>query len=314
MFLSKKLKIYFILFSFVILTFKHSHALENKILLKIDKEIVTTIDIFEEIKFLKIFNPEIDSLSETELFEISKNSILRDKIKKIELMNFVEELKVEDKFLISLLKRKYLDLEINSVKNFENYLKNNNLDIKMVIEKFTIEIMWNDLIYQKFNKSIVIDKEKIKKEILQKPQKNLQKELLLSEIVFSVNNKDEFKDKYEKILLDIKNIGFKKTAYIHSSSDTAANGGLIGWVKKDNLNKSIANIVSNLQPGEFSKPIRASSGFIMIKLEEEKDQVLEFNLDNKIDEVIRFKRNEQLNQFSSMYLNKLKKNLIIYGL
>ena len=314
MFLSKKLKIYFIIFSFVILTFKHSHALENKILLKIDKEIVTTIDIFEEIKFLKIFNPEIDSLSETELFEISKNSILRDKIKKIELMNFVEELKVEDKFLISLLKRKYLDLEINSVKNFENYLKNNNLDIKMVIEKFTIEIMWNDLIYQKFNKSIVIDKEKIKKEILQKPQKNLQKELLLSEIVFSVNNKDEFKDKYEKILLDIKNIGFKKTAYIHSSSDTAANGGLIGWVKKDNLNKSIANIVSNLQPGEFSKPIRASSGFIMIKLEEEKDQVLEFNLDNKIDEVIRFKRNEQLNQFSSMYLNKLKKNLIIYGL
>ncbi len=314
MFLSKKLKIYFILFSFVILTFKHLHALENKILLKIDKEIVTTIDIFEEIKFLKIFNPEINSLSETELFEISKNSILRDKIKKIELMNFVEELKVEDKFLMSLLKRKYLNLEINSVKNFENYLKNNNLDIKMVIEKFTIEIMWNDLIYQKFNKSIVIDKEKIKKEILQKPQKNLQKELLLSEIVFSVNNKDEFKDKYEKILLDIKNIGFKKTAYIHSSSDTAANGGLIGWVKKDNLNKSIANIVSNLQPGEFSKPIRASSGFIMIKLEEEKDQVLEFNLDNKIDEVIRFKRNEQLNQFSSMYLNKLKKNLIIYGL
>ena len=71
-------------------------------------------------------------------------------------------------------------------------------------------------------------------------------------------------------------------------------------LKKDNLNKSIANIVSNLQPGEFSKPIRASSGFIMIKLEEEKDQVLEFNLDNKIDEVIRFKRNEQLNQFSSI--------------
>ena len=90
-------------------------------------------------------------------------------------MNFVEELKVEDKFLISLLKRKYLDLEINSVKNFENYLKNNNLDIKMVIEKFTIEIMWNDLIYQKFNKSIVIDKEKIKKEILQNPQKTSSK-------------------------------------------------------------------------------------------------------------------------------------------
>ena len=32
-----------------------------------------------------------------------------------------------------------------------------------------------------------------------------------------------------------------------------------------------------------------------------------FNLADKIDEIIRFKTNEQLNQFSNMYLNKLKK-------
>ena len=144
--------------------------------------------------------------------------------------------------------------------------------------------------------------------------KDLQKEILLSEIVFSVNNKDELQDKYEKILLDIENIGFKKTALIHSNSDTASNGGLIGWVKKDNLNKSIEKIISDLQPGQLSKPIRTSSGFIMLKLEDEREQTLEFNLNDKIQEVIRFKRNEQLSQFSSMYFNKLKKNLMIYGL
>ena len=76
------------------------NAIENKILFKIDNEIVTTLDIYEEIKFLKAFNPEINNLDEKELFEISKNSILRDKIKKIEIMNFVEELKVDDKFLL----------------------------------------------------------------------------------------------------------------------------------------------------------------------------------------------------------------------
>ena len=114
--------------------------------------------------------------------------------------------------------------------------------------------------------------------------------------------------------LDIKNIGFKKTALIHSNSDTASNGGLIGWVKKDNLNKSIIKIITNLQPGQLSKPIRTSSGFIIIRLEDEREQILEFNLDDKIQEVVRFKRNEQLNQFSSMYFNKLKKNLMIYGL
>ena len=314
MVLPKKFKIFIIFLFLIIFCTKQSHTLENRILLKIDNEIITSVDIFEEIKFLKIFNPEANNLSESELFEISKNSILRDIIKKIEIMNFVDELKVEDKFLLSLIKKKYLNIEIDSFEDFENYLNKNNLNVKMITEKFTIEIMWNDLIYQKFNKKIIIDKDKIEKEILQNPQKDLQKEILLSEIVFSVNNKDEFKDKYEKILLDIENMGFKKTALIHSNSDTASNGGLIGWVKKDNLNKSITKIISDLQPGQLSKPIRTSSGFIMLKLDDEREQKLEFNLNDKIQEVIRFKRNEQLNQFSNMYFNKLKKNLMIYGL
>ena len=314
MVLPKKLKIFIIFLFLIIFCTKQSHTLENKILLKIDNEIITSVDIFEEIKFLKIFNPEANNLSESELFEISKNSILRDIIKKIEIMNFVDELKVEDKFLLSLINRKYLNIEIDTFKDFENYLKKNNLNAKMIREKFTIEIMWNDLVYQKFNKKIIIDKDKIEKEILQNPRKDIQKEILLSEIVFSVNNKDEFKDKYEKILLDIENMGFKKTALIHSNSDTASNGGLIGWVIKDNLNKSIAKIISDLQPGQLSKPIRTSSGFIMLKLDDEREQMLEFNLNDKIQEVIRFKRNEQLSQFSNMYFNKLKKNLMIYGL
>ena len=314
MVLPKKFKIFIIFLFLIIFCTKQSHTLENRILLKIDNEIITSVDIFEEIKFLKIFNPEANNLSESELFEISKNSILRDIIKKIEIMNFVDELKVEDKFLLSLINRKYLNIEIDTFKDFENYLKKNNLNAKIIREKFTIEIMWNDLVYQKFNKKIIIDKDKIEKEILQNPRKDIQKEILLSEIVFSVNNKNEFKDKYEKILLDIENMGFKKTALIHSNSDTAPNGGLIGWVKKDNLNKSIAKIISDLQPGQLSKPIRTSSGFIMLKLDDEREQTLEFNLNDKIQEVIRFKRNEQLSQFSNMYFNKLKKNLMIYGL
>ena len=188
MLLQKKIKILIILIASIFFSFKQSYSLENKILLKIDNEIVTSIDIFEEIKFLKKFNPETNNLSESELFEISKNSILRNKIKKIEIINFVDQIKVEDKFLLSLIK-KFLDIDINSLETFENYLKKNNLNIKMIKEKLTIEIMWNDLIYQKFNKKIVIDKDKIEKEILKNPQKNLQKELLLSEIVFSVNTK-----------------------------------------------------------------------------------------------------------------------------
>ena len=314
MFLTKNFKIIITLFLIILFEIKNVVAVENKILFKVDNEIITTIDIFEEIKFLKSFNPEMNNLSKTELFEISKNSLLKNKIKKIEIMKFVKEFKVEDKFLQNIIKHKYSKIGINSLENFKSFLKDNSLDFEVIREKLTTELIWNDLIYQKFNKKIVIDRDKIKNEILQNSQKENQIELLLSEISFSVNDKVDFQDKYQKILLDIENIGFKKTALVHSKSETATNGGVVGWVNENTLNKNVKKTISELQIGQFSKPIRTSSGFIILKIDDKRESVLKLNLNEKIEEIIRFKTNDQLDQFSNIYFNKVKKDLIIYGL
>ena len=311
---SKNLKIIITVLFLTVLSIKNSNSIENKILFKIDNEIITTIDIYEEIKFLRIFNPEISNLDEIELFEISKNSILKDKIKKVEILKFVKNLEVEDKFILNLIRAKYTKLNIDTLENFKIYSKKNDLNYDYINEKLKIELIWNDLIYQKFFKKVNIDKAKIKKEISKNSKDKIQRELLLSEIVFNENDKMNFKKKHEKILLDINNIGFKKAALKHSDSDTASNGGLIGWVKEDNLNKNIKKIVSKLKTGQFSNPVRTSSGFIILKIEDEKEYLSKFDLDEKVEEVIRFKTNDQLNQFSSMYFNKIKKDLIIYGL
>ena len=312
--LTKKFKVFFIFLSIMFLEAQNSLSLENRILFKVDDEIITTIDIYDEIKFLKTFNPSIDNLNETELFEISKNSIMKQKIKKLEIMNFVEELKINEKFLLTFIKDEYSKVGINSLDIFKSYLKDNNLDFKVVEEKFTIEIIWRDLIYQKFKKKVIIDREKIRNEILQNPKKEDQRELLLSEIIFNVKNKVDYKDKYEKILLDIQKVGFNQTALIHSNSDSATNGGLIGWIKENNLNQNIQSILKRLKVGQISKPIRTSAGFMILKIEDEKKYELNFNLADKIEEVIRFKTDNQLKQFSSMYFNKIKKDLTIYGL
>ena len=270
MYLIKKLRNLFIILSIITLNIDQTIALENKILFKVENEIITSIDIYEEIEFLKIFNPEINNLNEPELLEISKNSILRDKIKKIEIMNFVEELKVDDKFLIRLIKNKYSGLKINSIEEFENYLKNNKLNINKVKEKFAIELIWNDLIYQKFNKKIIINEDRIRAEILENPEGKKLKELLLSEIIFNASNKNEYLEKYEKILFDIEKSGFKKAALVHSNSETATKGGIVGWVQEDNLNQNIRKVISKLQAGQISKPIRTSSGFIIIMIEDKR--------------------------------------------
>ncbi len=119
---------------------------------------------------------------------------------------------------------------------------------------------------------------------------------------------------FQNLIKDIEKLGFKKTALIHSNSDTATSGGLIGWIKENNLNQNIRTILSKLRIGQISKPIRTSGGFIILKIEDEKKYKSTFNLDDKIAEVIKFKTDDQLNQFSNMYFNKIKKDLTIYGL
>ncbi len=303
------LKYLFISFLLIFFNLCKLQALENKILFKIDNEIITTVDIYHEVKFLKIFNPQINDLSNEEQLDISKNSIIRDKIKKTEILNFVEEIEVEEKYLMNLLKTKYSQINVDTMKNFENYLLENGLNFDLIKEKFSIELIWNDLVFQKYNSKISIDKEKIKSEVLKKPKKDL-RELSISEIIFSVSKKSEFEKKYEKILKDIEITGFKNAALIHSVSDSASVGGYIGWIKEDNLNENIKNKVSNLKIGEFSKPILTSSGFLIIKVEDEKKYKIDFDLDREIKNLIKFKTNEQLNQFSRLYFNKVKKDII----
>ena len=293
----------------IILNFGKLHALENKILFKIDNEIITTIDIYNELKFLKIFNQQINDLSNQEQLEVSKNSIIRDKIKKVEILKFTEEIKIENKFLLKLIQNKYKNRKISSMDDFEKDLELNGLDIEVIREKLAIELIWNDLIFQKFNSKISLDKNKIKEEVLNNSNKYV-RELSISEIIFNISKKKDFENKYSKILEDINLTGFENAALIHSVSDTASVGGYIGWVKENNLNPTIKSAVSELKKGEFSKPIQTSSGFIILKIEDEKEYKVETNLNDEIKKLIKYKTSVQLDQFSRLYFNKIKKNII----
>jgi len=74
----KKLQIllFFILISF------NAHALENKIILKIENDIITSLDVFEEINNLKFFNQNLGEVNKGEIYQIALNSLINYKIKK----------------------------------------------------------------------------------------------------------------------------------------------------------------------------------------------------------------------------------------
>ena len=60
-------------------------AFENEIIVKVDNKIITKIDINNEVKYLSSLNPSLKNLSKNDLFQIAKSSLIREKIKEIEI-------------------------------------------------------------------------------------------------------------------------------------------------------------------------------------------------------------------------------------
>ena len=292
----------------IFLTIKSSYAIENKIIVRVNNEIVTSIDILNEINYLKLLNPQIQELNNEKLFEISKNSLIREKIKKIYLLKLIDEISIEEEYLNNLIKNIYSQKNIKSLQDYKLYLKNNNLNYNYIKNKITIESLWNEMIFQKFNSKVKINKDQIKKEILNNPEEKL----LLSEILVAKSKDNEMKLKFDQIKEDIEKEGFGNAALIHSISDSANKGGKIGWIDKNSLNKLLADKLSKLNIGDYTDPILTPSGYLIIKLENKKDnEESEENIEKKIERLVKIKTNQQLNQFSNIYLNKLKKDVVI---
>ena len=207
----------------ILFNYKSSLAVENKIIIKVNNEIITSIDISKEVNYLKIFNPSIEKLEKEKVFSISKNSLIRDKIKQITLLKFIDKIYLEEKYLNELISSLYKRKNLNNLDEYKLFLKKNNLDLDYIKKKITIERLWNEMIFQKFNKKVKINKEQIKNEILKNPDE----ELLLSEILISKLKKDLLIKKYQTIEIDIQKDGFKNAALIHSISDSSKNGGTL---------------------------------------------------------------------------------------
>ena len=302
-------------FLFIILfclIFNKTLSIETKIIHNIQNEIITNIDIKNEFKYLVALNSDLNKLSKEKILNISNESAIREKIKKIEILNNFKEIKISEEYLNFILKNMYTKLNIKSLGEFESYLKNYDLTLDGVKEKLTIDAMWNELILKKYMSQVKIDEKQIKKEISK--NKNVQsKEYKLSEIIFEIKNKEEVNKKYNKIVKSITEIGFKNSASIYSVSESAKTGGDIGWISENSLNNKIKKNIDYLKIGEISKPIILPGGVLVLKLINIKNTKTNIDLDSELKKAINYERTRQLNQYSKIYYNKIKRNLEFDG-
>ena len=292
--------------------FDKTHSIETKIIHNIQNEIITNIDIKNEFKYLVAMNDKLKELDKNKILNISNESAIREKIKKIEISKHFKEIKIKEEYLDFLLRDIFLRLDLESLDEFEVYLKNYDLTLETVEKKITINALWNELVMKKYASQVAINEEQIRKKISKND--NIQsKEYLLSEIIFEIENKKDLQKKYNEIVKSIAEIGFENSASTYSISETAKTGGEIGWISENSLNNKIKENINHLQIGEISKPIILSNGILILKIVNNKISKIKIDLQTEFKKALDYERNRQLSQYSTIYYNKVKKNLEFDG-
>ena len=309
--MKKKLFFYsLIIFSLCI---KQVASLENIILFKINNLIITTIDVKQEEKYLIVLNQNLKKIDKNKLKSLAIDSIIKEKIKEIELVKYYQiESVLDDTNLQKIIKNLYQTAGFQNAKTFKNYLESQNLNYSSIKRKLAIEMLWNNLIFKKFNNRVVIDEIEIKNN-LDKEIKNLSfsKNIFLSEILIRDSKDLKIDVVYQEILKSIKNIGFSNTANIFSISDTAKLGGKVGWVKETSLSKQVLDKIINLKKDQISKPIKINENFLILRIDDIKINKQKIDKNKILSNRILYKKNQQLERFSLAYFNKVKQSIKI---
>ena len=301
-------KLILIQLMFIFLFNSNSFSLENKILIKIENQIITSIDLNNEYKYLIALNPSLKNSEKEEMMQFSRRSIIQEKIKKIEIeKNFINA-KIPEKFLEKILQNVYLKIGITNLDEFKKYLIINKLDYENVKDKLINEALWNELILRKFSSKIKINEKNLRDKI--KNNKFL-KSYLLSEIFFEISNLNDLDDKFQEISDVINNKGFDYAALKYSISSTSNLGGKLDWINENSLNKNINLAIENLEIDQFTNPIVLPGGFLILKVNDIKNTEVKLDVEKEFKKLVNYEKNNQLNQYSKIYFNKIKKDLEI---
>ena len=295
----------------VLINFNNVESKEVKILKKIGNEIITNIDIENEYKYLISLNKEYQNLEKEKIFNFAKSSLLREKIKEIELKKYFD-LGVQDSFLNSKIGEIYANLGFSNLEDFQKYLDQYDLRIQDVAKKIEIELKWNKLVYDKYKNQLVINENVLKKKIIDESKNK--NSYNLSELIFSYKTQKENKKKLNEIIKSINEIGFDDTVLIFSEAETRKNSGNLGWVNELGLSETILEKLKKIDVSEVTEPIQLQNAILFLKLNDKKKiQMSSINLDEELRELIKFETNRQLNTFSTIYFEKVRSKLNLNG-
>ena len=298
----------FILFLFNSLSLNLLAESANKIVIKIGNEIITNYEIKNKILTTLILSgKEINQNNINALKKNSLDSLIEFKLKKLELSKY--NFKVDNDRINSYLK----SISSNDINNLKRKLEENELAFQLFLEEIETEFKWQTLIFQIYSKRINIDESAINTEINEiiKNKSNIE-EYKLSEIEIFSKDSNSDKEVISNMQKRILEEGFENAALNYSISTTSTNKGELGWVNGKTLSNQIYEIISKLNIGEVSKPIKRPNTFLFLKLIDKKiSKSSDIDIVSLKKNLIDKKKNELFRLYSQSHLSKLKNNNLI---
>ncbi len=296
--------IYTIFFFLVFLKFDYLSSIENRIIVKVNNEIITSYDLKQTIlTTLVLANQEINQ----EIVNQSKSRALKALINSILKKNETNKFNLtvsEIEFNNQLTKISGGDIE-----KFKKKFEINNLNFDLYADKLKTELKWRKLIFSIYQEKVKINEKEIETELAKMKKDRKKVEYKISEILLNFNDDQEKENIIKKINDQISKIGFEDTATKFSESTSAIDKGDLGWVDSNGFTEKISKSIIKLKINEVSEPILIGNSILFIKLKDKKTtQILDEQAKDLKNKIINSKKNELFNLYSTSHLSRIRNN------
>ena len=301
----------FLIFLFVFFTgfnFLSFAKDENKIVVKIENELITSYDVKNKIlTSLVLSNSEITQENINKLKRKSLEELISNRLKRIELSKY--SLKKNNVKINSYLN----SISSNDINGLKSKFEINNINFEIFLEEVDTEFRWRNLIYNNYSKKINIDPKVIQKEV-KKMIKNEKKTIKfnLSEIEIFIENNQLDNEKIILLQKHIKDFGFEDAVSKFSISNTSNSNGNLGWINSNSIANDILKYLNEIEIGEVTKPFKKQGKIIFLKINDKKvSNPSEINVEKMTTELVEKKKNELFDLYSNSLLSKLKNTKFI---
>ena len=266
---------YFILVILFILLLETKLLSDEKfegLIVSVDSEAITTYDLSERIKLvLKSLDLEDNIKNRDSVRDRVLELLILEKIKKIESEKFNVE--IADEELKDVISNMY-GFPLDEYEKFKNFLELEKIDIDVIKEQITAELMWKKFTRQKFSSKIIINKSEIDTLANNLMNKVGKVEYNYSEILFKnikENDWENTKKRMNKVLslLESKS-SFDLVAKKFDENISTTNPERNRWVMADNLDDDVRNVLNKLDVGEIKSDIKTKNGYKILKLNEKR--------------------------------------------